>query len=168
MINSSNRKWRSKNKKKTIEYKKKYISKYADKVRKSRQIWIEANKIEIAKFQKSYREKNRKKIGAQVVRWKKKNKVRVKESNRYSFIKTTYGLSKSDYLAMLEQQESKCAICRIETHTNKNPLCVDHCHSTEKIRGLLCKKCNWAIGLLKDNPEIMLNAASYVARGRVL
>jgi len=44
------------------------------------------------------------------------------------------------------------------------PLSVDHCHATGRIRGLLCAKCNQAIGLMKDNPIFLRRAADYVER----
>lgn len=69
-------------------------------------------------------------------------------------------------------QGSKCAIClqtqmRIGWLSGKpDAMAVDHDHKTGKIRGLLCDTCNRAIGMLKDNPDIMRAAASYIERHR--
>src|SRR5689334_6819967 len=54
-------------------------------------------------------------------------------------LKGTYGITLEEYQAMLEEQEHVCAICG---GTDTKRLSVDHCHITEKIRGLLCRKCN--------------------------
>lgn len=71
------------------------------------------------------------------------------------------------YQTLLKKQNGLCAICQLpETNVDKNgrviSLSVDHCHVTNRVRGLLCGNCNRAIGLLKDNPEIIFNAALYL------
>jgi hypothetical protein len=60
---------------------------------------------------------------------------------------------------MFAQQDGKCAICKL---ISKQKLCVDHDHSTGKVRGLLCKKCNWGIGLFGDKPNFLRTAADYL------
>ncbi len=52
-----------------------------------------------------------------------------------------YGLEPSEYEAMVELQDGRCAICR-----QARVLCVDHCHTTGTVRGLLCKSCNVTVG----------------------
>jgi hypothetical protein len=39
---------------------------------------------------------------------------------------------------------------------------VDHNHTTGKVRGLLCSSCNGALGLFKDNPEVVAAALLYL------
>jgi len=56
-----------------------------------------------------------------------------------------------------------CAVCG----SNKR-LCIDHCHCTEKPRGLLCHKCNTALGLLDDNIQRILKLSQYLAQSRPL
>jgi hypothetical protein len=67
---------------------------------------------------------------------------------------------------MLLKQNDCCAICKRHksevTVKRKNHLCVDHNHSTGKIRGLLCDKCNRGIGLLCDDIDILKNAIEYL------
>lgn len=60
---------------------------------------------------------------------------------------------------MYEEQGGKCYLCGASQDRN---LAVDHCHSTGKVRKLLCSQCNQALGLFKDNPEVMRKAALYV------
>jgi hypothetical protein len=74
-----------------------------------------------------------------------------------------YGITQQDYENMLEEQNHKCGICGIhEKHAENSRLCVDHNHKTNVIRGLLCKKCNQAIGLLQDNADFCDAAGRYI------
>jgi len=68
-------------------------------------------------------------------------------------------MSEPDYNAMWAAQDGLCAICRLECSKS---LAVDHDHKTGKIRGLLCKKCNMALGLLKDDIQLMSRAIEYL------
>lgn len=65
---------------------------------------------------------------------------------------------------MLKEQEGKCKICSNTTnlHSRNNNLDIDHCHITGKVRGLLCNKCNKAIGYFEDNPELIKKALKYL------
>lgn len=70
---------------------------------------------------------------------------------------------------MLGTQEHKCALCGSEgfaigKNGHSEKLAVDHCHSTGKVRKLLCHNCNRALGLMKDNPVLLRFAADYVER----
>lgn len=66
-----------------------------------------------------------------------------------------------DYDEMLERQGGVCAICGAPP-TPKAQLCIDHCHDSGKIRGLLCFSCNFAIGLLKDDRSRLEKAIQYL------
>lgn len=81
-------------------------------------------------------------------------------SRRYS-LKRNYGITVEHYNNMFLEQKGKCKLCRIE-QTGTKRLAVDHCHATNKVRGLLCDKCNRAIGLLQDSPGLLRKAADYV------
>lgn len=61
---------------------------------------------------------------------------------------------------MLDFQDGKCGVCR--KPENGKALAVDHCHETGRVRGLLCSKCNTAIGLLKDSRELLQRAERWV------
>jgi len=83
-----------------------------------------------------------------------------------SFIFRTYGITVEYYYAMLAAQNNKCAICESEEVNNSrvssNKLFIDHCHTTGKVRGLLCSKCNHGIGLLNDDTELLQKAIKYL------
>jgi hypothetical protein len=97
--------------------------------------------------------------------WTKKNKGRYSDYLFPStFKKFGVDFTKVEYLKLLESQLGKCAICRgVELRKGKKiRLSVDHCHTTGKVRGLLCGNCNRAIGLLKDDSSLLLKAVLYL------
>jgi hypothetical protein len=71
-----------------------------------------------------------------------------------------YGLTSADKTRMHQEQNGSCAICR-ELVALEN-IHVDHCHTSGKVRGLLCGACNKAIGLLKDDPKRCIVMAEYL------
>ena len=75
----------------------------------------------------------------------------------------TYGLSREEHRRMLKEQNRVCAVCKLPS---RRTLCVDHCHATLQVRGLLCDKCNTALGLFGDDSKRMRAAAAYVDRAR--
>lgn len=72
-----------------------------------------------------------------------------------------FGFGLEYYNTLLAEQDNKCAICR-GLFLQKTRLCVDHCHTTNSLRGLLCHTCNRIIGLLQDNIKIVENATEYL------
>jgi len=72
-----------------------------------------------------------------------------------------YNINLSDYNNMLMVQNNKCAICGVAEN-----LCVDHCHTTTKVRGLLCRKCNSLLGFAEDKSETLLSAIKYLENSR--
>ena len=88
---------------------------------------------------------------------------KTKEYTREKHLKRKYGISLLDYAAMLDKQSGACAICsKPEAEEKHGVLHVDHCHSTKKVRGLLCNNCNQVLGRAKDKPEILISAAKYL------
>lgn len=69
-----------------------------------------------------------------------------------------YGLSLADFRALQARQGNVCAICRRPARM----LCIDHCHVTGRVRGLLCRKCNSALGLYDDDPRLLHAAIEYL------
>ena len=72
-----------------------------------------------------------------------------------------YGVTKEFLIELYEAQHGTCKICGSEPTTVRG-LHVDHCHSTGKVRGLLCHGCNVGIGSMKENPDIFLKAIEYL------
>jgi hypothetical protein len=84
-----------------------------------------------------------------------------KRSLRKSHLKAKYGLTLEQYDGMLDRQGGVCAIC--DEPPGDTALHVDHCHDTGRIRGLLCFRCNSALGNLRHDPEVIGRALEYVA-----
>ena len=114
----------------------------------------------VSEYSRSYREKNK-----EIIK-KKKKKYHIEKPyiKRRSYLKTEYGLSMEDYDKMFKLQKGKCKICKVSHPKNisHKHLYVDHCHKTGKIRGLLCRGCNFAIGEMEDNILFFKNAINYL------
>jgi hypothetical protein len=99
----------------------------------------------------------------------KKNELRNLDRDKFSqynweyMLKRSFGITPEQYNEMLEAQGCKCAVCNSEC-IRYDKLSVDHDHVTQKVRGLLCHRCNTALGLLQDNPEIISNLLEYILR----
>lgn len=85
---------------------------------------------------------------------------------RSRLLRKKYGISQEIYDTMLYDQGGCCAICEkpYSGLSNNTLLFVDHCHNSEKVRGLLCYHCNTLLGMAFDNPEILRVAAKYLEK----
>ena len=75
--------------------------------------------------------------------------------------KRLYGVTPIEVARMYEKAGSKCEICHVPERDGET-LCIDHCHKTGAVRGLLCDKCNNAIGRFDDNPSVVYSALAYL------
>lgn len=82
--------------------------------------------------------------------------------HKWRRLEQEYGLSKQAYEQMLSDQNGLCAVCRADLHDTTPH--VDHCHASNKVRGLLCGPCNQAIGLLREDPKLFNAAVRYLER----
>jgi hypothetical protein len=89
------------------------------------------------------------------IRYKSKDRAR-----RY-MLKQKYNITHDEYLSMFYQQGGVCDICQ---EPKDDELCVDHCHESGTVRGLLCHKCNKALGLFKDNLASLKRALNYIKK----
>jgi hypothetical protein len=66
----------------------------------------------------------------------------------------------------LAEQQGVCAVCGrvLERGRGKNRMCIDHCHRTGRLRGLLCGPCNTALGMVNDDTSVLLRACAYLMR----
>jgi hypothetical protein len=103
--------------------------------------------------------------------WKDKNPDKIKEIRDkfkqrypdYSRISTLkrHGLTLEEFGLMLSQNNNSCWICNTSFKTIPEAK-IDHCHTTGKVRGLLCSNCNTALGLIKDNATVLNNMIHYL------
>lgn len=124
--------------------------------------WALANPEKRRATERAYRQKNKRKIREQKKAWRKANPDKHNAANKRWKINAMLKLC--DFDALLAQQNGKCAICRNASTGRKKSgrLAIDHCHSTGKVRGLLCHRCNTMLGQSKDSPEILRAAALYL------
>jgi len=74
-----------------------------------------------------------------------------------------YGITRQQRTALIESQGNRCLCCKVTfERKGKNRPCVDHCHTTGRIRGVLCDRCNVVLGRVNDNASLLLALASYV------
>ena len=78
-------------------------------------------------------------------------------------IENNFGISAVEYNKLYDAQGRKCAICDKRCKTGKR-LAVDHCHSTGKVRGLLCARCNTALGSFGDDIGRLARAIYYLSK----
>lgn len=81
-------------------------------------------------------------------------------------LRNKFGMTVGDYDRMLLEQNGVCKICKLPQsrarNTRPDRMCIDHCHSSDIIRGLLCSECNCLLGYAKDNTQTLLDAVEYI------
>lgn len=139
---------------------------YTENRRKTNQQWYLKNKEKAYESAAQWRKANPERVKAAQQRYRDKNPHKKRDER----LKREFGMSFIQYQEMLNHQNGVCAICsnpetRIVARSGKiSELAVDHCHRTGKIRGLLCAKCNTAIGLLNEDINIINNCVNYLMK----
>ena len=105
--------------------------------------------------------KNREASIAKARRWQKANPDKASAHAHKAALKLKYKITPEEYQRLVNNQKNLCAICGFP-ETRKKRLSVDHNHKTGKVRSLLCYNCNSALGLLKENLELLQKAMSYL------
>lgn len=122
--------------------------------------WNESNKDK----RKSYAEQNRIKNKDKLKLYKESRKDIIKNSN----LLRNYNITLVEYNKMVDNQQNSCAICGCSGEKCKyKQLSVDHNHSTGIVRGLLCNRCNMALGLIDDSIETAKSIIMYLSRGEL-
>lgn len=83
-----------------------------------------------------------------------------RECQRDYKLKYRYGISMSDALRLLANQDSRCAIC--ERLLDRKSFVIDHCHTTHAVRGVLCNACNVVLGQAYDSVAVLQKAIKYL------
>lgn len=76
----------------------------------------------------------------------------------------SYGITIEEYEKLLKIQNNKCSICKSDDpkRSASTVFSIDHCHTTGKVRGLLCTSCNIILGHARDSVEILQQAINYL------
>ncbi len=111
----------------------------------ARKAWREKNVEHRASYDQSYYAENRKKLD-------------------HIAMLRRYQMTQEEYDEMHAASQGHCAICS----QHKERLCIDHCHATGKVRGLLCYNCNTGLGLMRDNVDYLASAIEYLRSSRLI
>lgn len=93
---------------------------------------------------------------------KAQNKLRTPEIRRKWHIKSAYGIDYDTFESMLNAQGGKCKICENTLEIRTGGFAVDHSHTSNKVRAILCTQCNTALGHAKDDISILEKMISYL------
>lgn len=97
---------------------------------------------------------------------RRKRKPLAKDSLRRQKLRVKYGITPEQFDEILTGQGGVCAICGTDRPGGKhNAFCVDHCHETGKVRGILCYLCNVALGRIGDSYESAKRFLDYLRDG---
>lgn len=123
-----------------------YYLRNSQTIREKSKAWKASNREKVSELQQVYR----KRMLAADPEWERKSQYRKR-----------YSLTLEQYDAMLTAQDNSCAICcgpprgRLRYH-------VDHNHQTGKVRGLLCWRCNAALGNLDESVDVLTRMIAYL------
>lgn len=103
-----------------------------------------------------------------IMQKRKENPPSSDKTRQYSY-KYNYKIDASEVDALYIVMRGKCMCCGIfmEQEDKSTKACIDHDHKTGKIRGLICRKCNLALGLFKDDIKILKSAIEYLGGGYI-
>lgn len=96
---------------------------------------------------------------------KKEYRCRTCRISRHTWLdrKRKYNITKVQFEEIMESQNGLCAVCSIDLgDLLSKHICVDHCHDTGIVRGILCTNCNFLLGHSKDNIQTLVSAIKYL------
>jgi Recombination endonuclease VII len=157
------RDWTEKNKEHIKQVTKAWYENNRESESQKSKVWREENKERHSEMTKNWRKENRESYRVTARNWYHNNPQKTKNT----IIKKKYGISLEDYDILFTACGGVCEICgEPETAKHQNGsvkmLAVDHDHETDMVRGLLCSRCNTAIGLLRDRVDLLFTAAEYL------
>ena len=161
-----------KNRARKTELSRQWRDKNRDKVRASARKWDSKSREKRTAIAREWAKRNPDKKKAALLRWRAENKEYTMGANRdyknrhkdkiaacarANALKRHYNLTVDDFAALIKRQGGVCAICGRDVR-----LGVDHCHDSGRVRGLLCRECNFGVGLFRDDRELLRRAITYL------
>jgi hypothetical protein len=146
---------------KVKEYKRAYYLTHKDKISIQSKANYIAHRQERLAHVKTYRDAHREETLARHKAYYHAHR----EERSSSELILNYGISKADRDMLLFAQNGTCAICG-KDNWGKNSPHVDHDHVTGKIRGILCARCNVALGMIGDDPKVAQSIITYLENYR--
>jgi hypothetical protein len=108
--------------------------------------WQQENSDRLNEYRRAYRARPERKL-----------------ADRAGHLMRKFNLTLEEYDQMLAAQDGGCAICGDAPDDGKT-FHIDHDHGTGEVRGLLCQRCNHALGLFRESSDLLYAAAEYVAK----
>ena len=103
------------------------------------------------------------------LRWYYRNREKVLKRSKVYAVKSNYGLSEKDVAGLMKQQGGRCAVCQsvfkiqnLHSGSKMRDFHIDHEHSTGKVRGLLCVRCNQFVGHVENRGELLERIQEYL------
>jgi hypothetical protein len=166
------------------QYQAAYRKAHREEAAERTRLWRLAHPGENARLSRSWRKINPETKREKNRKWRAKNRDRVRETqrawrarNKYSQTEKRkagnaraslrfHGMTIEDYEQMLAAQDGGCAICGSKQAKMRNAkrLYVDHCHKSDRVRGLLCFPCNSLLSQAGDSSVVLRRAAEYLER----
>lgn len=137
-----------------------------DREKEYKHDWYVENKEHCLQQSKEYAKDHPEEVKNTATRWKLNHPGEYPKAQRKSHLKRTYNLSLDEYTQMLNKQDGKCSICKMDI-TENGKAYVDHDHMTNKVRELLCMRCNSALGMIKENVATLSNMAMYLLKYKI-
>lgn len=158
------------NREKILQQQREYYKNNKDKIKKRKEKnkearalyekdWRNNNPEKMKEYQKKFYEKHKEEVRKEHSIYYKNNKKSHSIRARRNHLKSKYGLTLEQYEKLLEESENKCAICE-KSFDSCSP-CIDHCHSSGLVRGLLCRKCNLNLHTI-ENKQYLRKALEYL------
>jgi hypothetical protein len=121
--------------------------------------WRDKNREHVRQKHGEYRSRNREKLRIKNREHKRRNKQVMQDRNRY----WKYGITRQEFDALVAAAGYRCESCGGQPRP-PHGWCIDHCHDTGEVRGVLCNRCNTGIGMLGDCADGVARALAYLTR----
>ena len=139
-----------------------YYLKNIEKIKKRLEEYRKNNREVLRQRQREYRKNNKEEINRRQNEYYKRNKETINRKAKWVALYSKYKITKADYEKLYLKQNGRCAVCKKEFPS----LSVDHNHETGIVRGLVCTKCNTALGLVYENTDILLSMIKYIKNNK--
>jgi hypothetical protein len=152
-----------------------YLARPGEKERQAARVraWMAKNRNQVAARARTYREKNATTIEARSLEYRRANREAINARGRAwakteagkkrrigHRLKTRYGLTPEQRDTLFARQGHACAICK--TTESTRPWNVDHCHTTGRVRAILCERCNIVVGRVEEDAAVAQSIADYI------
>lgn len=115
---------------------------------------------EYHRYRTEYQNKNKETLKQKSREFLEKNPTYQRDRH----LQYAYGITLERYNEIFSEQKGCCGVCGKHQSEMKQSLVVDHDHQTSVVRGLLCNKCNFMLGLANDDPDILMLGADYLKK----